>query len=63
MKNGYGVYLYQNSNVYSGHWIADKKNGHGVYVYKKGNEKYDGYLVPHYCLVSGSMESVKVTER
>ena len=36
-KNGYGIFYFQNGNVYKGEWVNDQKHGKGVYIKNDGN--------------------------
>ena len=42
MKEGYGVYYYQNGDKYDGQWKDDKKEGKGYFFYKETGEVYKG---------------------
>ena len=42
MKEGYGVYYYENGDKYDGNWKNDKKEGKGYYFYNQTGEVYKG---------------------
>ena len=36
-KNGHGMFLYGNGDMYEGEWKKDKKHGFGEYRFRDGN--------------------------
>ncbi|WP_438966274.1 hypothetical protein [Flavobacterium sp.] len=52
-KSGYGIYKWNNGDLYLGHWYKDKMSGFGQTIFENGNEyaggylngKYDGYAI------------------
>ncbi len=42
-NNGYGSYLFENNDVYTGDFIEGRQNGVGKYTWSADGESYDGY--------------------
>jgi hypothetical protein len=43
MKNGFGIMLYKNLNIYEGYWKNDKKDGYGIDKFVNGCLFYGYY--------------------
>ena len=42
VRQGEGVMIYQNEDIYSGQWKNGQKEGQGTYVFKETGMKYVG---------------------
>jgi len=40
-REGHGVYIFANGDLYQGQWLSDKKHGEGTFKYSNG-ESYHG---------------------
>jgi hypothetical protein len=40
-REGRGVYIFANKDLYQGQWLSDKKHGEGTFKYSNG-ESYHG---------------------
>lgn len=42
MRNGFGMYTYQNKDTYEGEWSNNVRHGTGTYTYAASGAKYAG---------------------